>query len=365
MDPFAHTFAGAALAASGLRRVTPLATAALLIGVNVPDVDVVMMFAGDYMDLAHRRGLTHGIPALVVLPFLVTALLLGWDRWVRRRLDPGAQAASLRGLLLVSAIAVISHPILDWLNNYGMRWLMPFDGRWSYGDALFIIDPVAWLGLGGVAFLTWSRQPAAIAAWAVFWAAASWLVLTSDLVPDTARWLWLAGLVLLLVLRFGGWRGATGASVMVRPAQLTLLVVGLYMLANVVANIPARAEVRAVLAAQGLQPVGEVMVAPVAANPFRGFVVATTPQGYVSGSWYWLGSPRFVPDERLIIPALQHPAAVVAAEAASARRFLSWARFPYAVVEPDSTGYQVRFGDARYPDRGPGAGPTVQVPGAP
>ncbi|MCK9564409.1 MAG: metal-dependent hydrolase, partial [Bacteroidales bacterium] len=266
MDPFAHTFAGAALAASGLRRVTPLATAALLIGVNAPDVDVVMMFAGDYMDLAHRRGLTHGIPALLILPFLVTALLLGWDRWVRRRLDPGAAPIDPRGLLLVSAIAVISHPLLDWLNNYGMRWLMPFDGRWSYGDALFIIDPVAWLGLGGAAFLAWSRHPAAIAVWAVFWVAASWLVFTNDLVPDAARWLWLAGIALLLVVRLGLRRRCAGAADVARPAQLALLGVGLYMLANVAANIPARAEVRAVLAAQGLDPVSEVMVAPMAAN---------------------------------------------------------------------------------------------------
>ena len=40
---------------------------------------------------------------------------------------------------------MLSHPALDWLNTYGVRFLMPFDGAWFYGDALFIIDPWVWL----------------------------------------------------------------------------------------------------------------------------------------------------------------------------------------------------------------------------
>ena len=151
MDPIAHTFTGAALAATGLRRATPLATAALVIGANAPDIDVLAGFAGSYAALALRRGWTHGVLAIVVLPFVVTGLLLLWDR-----MRPGrAERAPARAgpLLALAALAVLTHPTLDWLNNYGMRWLMPFDGRWSYGDALFIVDPWVWLALGGVLFL--------------------------------------------------------------------------------------------------------------------------------------------------------------------------------------------------------------------
>lgn len=353
------------MAASGLRRVTPLATAALIIGVNVPDVDVVMMFAGEYMDLAHRRGITHGIPALVLWPFLVAAVLLVWDRRVRLRLAPEAEPARFKGLLLVCVIAVLSHPLLDWLNNYGMRWLMPLDGRWSYGDALFIIDPVAWLGLGGVAFLTWSRRPGALACWGLFWAASTWLVVTHELVPAAARWLWLAGLALLLALRFGLRHCRNPVEAMARPARLTLLVVGMYMVINVLANIPARTEVRETLLSLGLEPEGDVMVAPMAANPFRGHVVAATAQGYVSGDWHWLKHPRFVPHGLPQAPGMDAPEVKMAAQTSSARRFLSWARFPYAVVETGPEGHRVRFGDARYPDRGPGQGPTIQVPSVP
>ena len=44
---------------------------------------------------------------------------------------------------------MLTHPVLDWLNNYGIRLLMPFSPRWFYGDAVFIIDPWLWLALGG------------------------------------------------------------------------------------------------------------------------------------------------------------------------------------------------------------------------
>ena len=68
MDPIAHTFVGLALAASGLRRATPLAATALLMGVNAPDVDVVSGFVADYESLAFRRGWTHGVLALQLWP---------------------------------------------------------------------------------------------------------------------------------------------------------------------------------------------------------------------------------------------------------------------------------------------------------
>ena len=145
MDPIAHTFTGMALAAAGLRRATPLAATALFMGVNAPDVDVFVSFGPEFEQLAFRRGWTHGVLALALWPFVLTGILLAWDRFVRLRRKPEAAPARAGPLLALTALAVISHPTLDWLNNYGLRWLMPFDGRWFYGDALFVIDPWFWL----------------------------------------------------------------------------------------------------------------------------------------------------------------------------------------------------------------------------
>ena len=63
-------------------------------------------------------------------------------------------------LLLLSAIAILSHPLLDTLNTYGVRWLMPFSGRWFYGDTLFIVDPWLWLALAAGVVLSRPRRAA-------------------------------------------------------------------------------------------------------------------------------------------------------------------------------------------------------------
>src|SRR5918999_1704760 len=154
MDNVCHTLVGAALAEAGLKRRTALGAATLMIGANFPDIDVVAVPFGHGVDF--RRGWTHGVLALAVLPFVLTGIMLAWDRWVAARSAARAGAArpraDSRALLLLSAISILTHPTLDWMNEYGMRWLMPFSGRWFYGDALFIIDPWLWAALGlGVA----------------------------------------------------------------------------------------------------------------------------------------------------------------------------------------------------------------------
>ena len=80
--------------------------------------------------------------ALALLPFILTVLLLlvRLASRLRRRWTSSAPI-SIGQLLLLSFIAVLSHPILDTLNTYGVRWLMPLSGEWFYGDTLFIIDP--------------------------------------------------------------------------------------------------------------------------------------------------------------------------------------------------------------------------------
>jgi len=72
-----------------------------------------------------------------------------------------------KGLLLASALTMATHPILDWSNNYGMRFLLPWSPRWFYGDFLFVIDPVFWLVLGGSAFLLTSITSKQISVWLV------------------------------------------------------------------------------------------------------------------------------------------------------------------------------------------------------
>src|SRR6185503_6633997 len=78
----------------------------------------------------------------------LTAAVIAVDRWRPPR--SGDAPARAGTLLLLGYLGVLSHVGMDWLNNYGVRLLMPFSGRWFYGDAVFIVDPWMWtiLGLG-------------------------------------------------------------------------------------------------------------------------------------------------------------------------------------------------------------------------
>ena len=147
MDNLTHSLVGAVLGQAGLKRTTGLAMPALIIGANLPDVDAACFFWLDGLEhLAFRRGITHGPPALVLLPLILAWLLWGWDRWQERRgTRPEARLPVRFGWLYAMAfIGCLTHPAMDWLNVYGIRLLEPFSSRWFYGDTLFIIDPWLW-----------------------------------------------------------------------------------------------------------------------------------------------------------------------------------------------------------------------------
>ena len=124
-----------------------------MLGANLPDVDVACYFVSSDFALAHRRGWTHGVLAMAVLPVVLALLVLGVARLVERaRKRPAASLPPFRRLLFLSAVGVWSHPLLDWLNTYGVRFLAPFDWSWFYGDSVFIVDPWIWLLLAGGLF---------------------------------------------------------------------------------------------------------------------------------------------------------------------------------------------------------------------
>ena len=281
-------------------------------------MDALAYLDGPGADLAFRRGWTHGIPALLVLPFVLTAVMLLFDRAVRRAghavLPSGVRP---RQILLLAAISILTHPILDSLNSYGVRWLMPLRGNWFYGDTLFIVDPWLWLALG-------------------------------------------LGVVLGRARR--GSRGYT--VVMTRPARIALAVGGAYVVAMMLAGAAARGIARRELEALG-PPVERLMVAPRAVTPFTRSVVALQGGAYRVGTFRWFQRPHVETATLRTFPvARPYDPPVLAARATPlGRRFLGWARFLTVQVEPDPAGGSlVHLIDLRYADR-PGAGfGSVTIP---
>lgn len=143
MDNLTHSLIGAVLGQCGLKRKTGLAMPALIIGANLPDVDAACFFWLEGQEhLAFRRGITHGPPALVLLPLVLAGALYGWDKWqvMRGKRPEGRLPVNFGWLYLLSLLGCLTHPAMDWMNNYGVRLLAPFSQRWFYGDVLFIID---------------------------------------------------------------------------------------------------------------------------------------------------------------------------------------------------------------------------------
>jgi inner membrane protein len=366
VDPVTHSLTGAVLSKAGLNRTTPLATATLVLAANAPDIDVVAALQGGFASLAHRRGLTHGPLALLLLPVVVTAGVLLYDRlWRRRRADV-APALPLP-ILALAVLGVLTHPPLDWMNTYGIRLLMPFSERWFYGDALFIVDPWIWLVLAlPVVGLAAGRRGRA--GWIVLGIGATLLVLMAPGVPIAARAVWVAGVATLVWRTARAWRGGggagRGAARGMGTARAAVAVTVLYIAAMVGAGRLARDEVTRTAAGAGLD-VRDVMVGPAPANPFAGDIVVEEPGAYRTGRFDWLADPRVTwdPDP---IPRIETDAVVLATlRLREVRDYLRWSRYPYVDVSETAEGHVVRFRDARYPPRVRGglAGPVVHVEG--
>jgi len=317
MDNLTHTMAGALLAECGLKHRSRLAYPALLIGANLPDVDILSyVFYDELTALAFRRGLTHGVLAMVVLPVVLATLLIVWSRARRQRQSVAFRASiapvAFLPLLGVATIGVVSHPLLDLVNNYGVRLLMPFSARWYYGDAIYIVDPwILALVIGGTWLARRREQrgrPAAVVARVALVGVLAYVAAMTYISHNAVR----------LVAR------EAGVSLPVSPRIL------------MVDPDPVRATSR-----RGLLDTGEA---------YQQWRVNWRP----GGSRVERVSPPIPKGDR-------DPRAVAARASRDGQRYLSWARFPFFVSGVDGDSALVHLGDARYSEGPAPAWSTVRL----
>ncbi|MGQ0639660.1 MAG: metal-dependent hydrolase [Gemmatimonadaceae bacterium] len=313
MDNVCHSLAGAVLAECGFAQRSRFATAALVIGANIPDLDVLYLFGGDLVGLESRRGWTHGIPALATWPFVVVGAVSLWHKYVRQR-DVTEQPVDHRVLLAGSALAVVSHPLLDWLNTYGVRFLMPFSERWFYGDTLFIVDVVLLVLFG---FGWWFSRKAR----------------RSDLPRST------------------------------QPARTAVTLALLYIAIMKLQSARSEVALRETLGMTASTP-RDLMIAPLPVSMRSRRSLAATDSGYLLRP-VLAGVTRVAVDSvDEFLPTYSGDPLVEAARVTEAyRRFARWSRFPYFIPAPDGDSSVVFVGDARYA-RGSGdtwAGVRVRI----
>jgi inner membrane protein len=126
----------------------------MTLAAEAPDLDVLWAAGGPVAAFQHHRGITH---TLVGLPFdglIVLGAVWLVHRWRVRRAKRSGEtkpltAAPVRWGLLYGfvMIALLSHLLLDWTNNYGLRPFFPFNPRWYAGSIVFIFEPVLFVML--------------------------------------------------------------------------------------------------------------------------------------------------------------------------------------------------------------------------
>ncbi len=164
MEPLTHFLTGGVIARTGLNRTSALATTTLVLAAEAPDIDVLASFKGSVYAFAHHRGITHtflGSPLVAAL--VVGTVYAGYRvaQFLRKRYPSwklGLRPAGRKyhsnpprwGVLFALAwLAVLSHILLDYTNNYGVHPFSPFQNHWYSWDIVFIVEPVLYVILLG------------------------------------------------------------------------------------------------------------------------------------------------------------------------------------------------------------------------
>ena len=121
--------------------------AATILGQQAPDIDTVLKLRNNAVYIRHHRGITHSIPAVLLWPIAITAVVSIFIT------DP-----NILHLWLWAQFAVFLHVFVDIFNAYGTQALRPFSNKWvalgvintfdPYLFAIHLIAIIVWL-LGG------------------------------------------------------------------------------------------------------------------------------------------------------------------------------------------------------------------------
>jgi inner membrane protein len=294
---------------AGLNRKTALATLTLTLAAEAPDLDVLGSFRGSAFGFAHHRGFTHsfvGVPldALAVVGFVY----LIWRLRGRKIKDP--KLPPRWGLLFFYAcLAGLSHILLDFTNNYGVRPFWPFSEKWYSWDIVFIVEPImlAFLILGLIVPLLFGMIDQEIGA------------------------------------RSRGPRGRFAA---------TIALIGVVVLWGL-RDYEHRRAVNALESRSynGADPL-RVSAYPKWVDPFHWEGVVETPAFFVLAPVESLG-PEVDPEGRMEIryKPEETPVTLAAKNSYVGRVFLDWAQYPITETEtlqPPQQGFIVLFQDLRY-----------------
>lgn len=232
MDSLSQLALGASVTVAVMGRRVPVGKAALwgAAAGTLPDLDALLDFGDPIRNMTYHRAESHSL-----LYLTLAAPLLAWGVSRVHR-----EAHLFRPWWLAFWLALVTHPLLDWMTVYGTQLGIPFTSTPFGLGSIFIVDPLYTLPLLLGVVLAWTS-------------------------PVRRRWN-LAGLILSTA--YLGWSAGAQAHV---------------------AGVA-----RASLEAQGI-PAQQVLVTPTAFNTVLWRVVAMTPEGYAEGFHSLFDGRREVP----------------------------------------------------------------------
>jgi inner membrane protein len=312
LEPVTHFLTGACMGRAGLNRKTALATLTLTLAAEAPDLDILSRFGGPAFGFAHHRGFTHSFLGVPLDAAVVVAFVYGIWRLRGRKLKNPNLPPRWGLLFLYACLAGLSHILLDFTNNYGVRPFWPFYEKWYSWDIVFIVEPVmlGFLFLGLIAPVFFSLIDREIGARA------------RRPRGRVAATLALAGVVLMWGVRDYEHRRAVNA-------------------------LSARSY-------ENADPL-RVSAYPTMIDPFHWYGVVETPGFFALAPVNSL-EPEVDPEGQLEIhfKPEETPVTLAAKNSYLGRVYLSWAQYPITETEalptPDErySGYLVHFQDLRY-----------------
>jgi inner membrane protein len=307
LEPITHFLTGACMGRAGLNRRTALATLTLTLAAEAPDLDVLGRIRGPAFAFAHHRGFTHSFLGIVLMAAVVVGFVYGIWRLRRRKLKDPTLPPRWGLLFLYACLAGLSHILLDFTNNYGVRPFWPFSEKWYSWDIVFIFEPVMFtcLLLGLIA--------------------PSLFALIDKEIGVRPR----------------GPRGRIAATLAL-IAVVTLWTVRDFEHRRAVNALEARTY-------QGADP-ARVSAYPSLTDPFHWFGVVETADFFVLAPVDSL-RPEVDPENRLEIryKPEETPVTLAAKRSYLGRVYLDWARYPITQTEAlGSEGYIVHFQDLRF-----------------
>jgi inner membrane protein len=266
--------------------------------------------------------------------------------------------------MLASAIVTATHPLLDWTNNYGIRFFLPWSSRWFYGDLVYIIDPYLWLVLGGAVFLLSAKTKSGKALWAVVAVVLTFLIFRVSgsrniINHDFLKIVWIGGIVMFVALFVFGAARRFGNKIAIAAFAVVLFYWTFLGYAHARAVASSYEQAETVVLPRG-EKIERLAVMPTLASPLHWDCVFETDRAtYRFGMR--LMSDNF-PQTRVV--RYEKPSGPLASVMASvseqrpARIFLGFARFPVAkLADPQCTTQTlVQLADLRYTEPGSSRG---------